>query len=199
MSSLCLARMRRSMSADEPSPSIFRGAPIPASCPAQRTLEHRMPRHRHGTEFAGGYVRELTEREALVWRATQLARERAKTLRGHWSLLRCGRAPVAQRKSSGFLNRVRRFDSCRGHLQSLYPLGFCSFGWLALARWGFLNFRPGAFPAKRCDRTNTTSGVQNVRLGMLNPSRVREVPGEGKRVARQKPGIDVVEAGDPHD
>jgi hypothetical protein len=31
---------------------------------------------------------------------------------------RVRRAPVAQRKSSALLKRVRRFDSCRGHLTS---------------------------------------------------------------------------------
>ncbi len=29
--------------------------------------------------------------------------------------LRAAKALVAQRKSNGLLNRVRRFDSCRGH------------------------------------------------------------------------------------
>ena len=29
------------------------------------------------------------------------------------------RAPVAQWKSSGFLNLVRKFDSCRGHSRTL--------------------------------------------------------------------------------
>jgi hypothetical protein len=43
---------------------------------------------------------------------------------------------------SGFLNRLRMFDSCRGHSQSLYPSRFCSFRRPICAERDFLNSCP---------------------------------------------------------
>lgn len=61
-----------------------------------------------------------------------------------------------------------------------------------------LGFLLGLRPSQRRDHADAAYRVSDVRLGVLNPLRVGELPGEGELIAREAPGIDVVEAGDPH-
>ena len=115
-----------------------------AGRPQDRRRDHRRGRHEHRNR------RRPLPRDRRAQAGRQGQRDlQARRLRAHGhrdarhapelsastigGALRC--APVAQWKSSGFLNRVHKFDSCRGHSPktSRNPLGKADFGVLGLA------------------------------------------------------------------
>ena len=114
----------------------------------------------------------------------QLSSRRVSPARGEPTYTPAGRSPTFDSAfSSGFLNRVRMFDSCREHSQSLYPSRFSSLPRSGFGAWDFLNFREGAFrrgrrvgraaravAAVRRRRAARGSGVRSPRATRLPPA-----------------------------